>query len=101
METNTDTKPKSKKKTNRGRPKGSTNREYADVVVCPPKCPSCSRAIDTKSGRQFRQVEYHHKAEDGTISNCIRWYRTRCSCGQWITYRRNEFDPDLPSKSKK
>lgn len=84
-----------KKKTGRGgRPKGSANREYVDVVVIPPKCPKCSRAVDTTKGKKFRQVKYAHKSPDGTLSNVIKWYRTQCVCGQFIAYRKHEYDED-------
>lgn len=75
-----------------GRPKGSPNLDYADVVVIPPKCPSCHVAIDVKHGKKYKQVAYDVVHPNGAMTNLVRWYRTVCVCGQAISYRRYEFD---------
>lgn len=103
MNNNTaDTKPSTQTKrtkgkkapTGPGRPKGSPNRDYVDVVVIPPKCPSCHTAIDVKRGKRYREVQYAQIHADGTKTNRVRWYRTACACGQAISYRRYEFEEE-------
>ncbi len=70
-----------------GRPAGSANRHYADLVVLPPACPMCEGTNFTPR-QQTISREINGTLLDGRIYNRIVWSKARCTgCGQWVAFR--------------
>ena len=70
-----------------GRPQGSPNRNYADLVVLPPSCPMCE-GTDFSPREQSVSRDMSGTLHDGRIYSRIVWYKSRCkACGQWVSFR--------------
>lgn len=71
-----------------GRPVGSVNREYIDIVVLPPCCPMCDGTEFTDRQQTKRRELSGYIPGDGRLYNLIVWSRARCKgCRQWLAFR--------------
>ncbi len=71
-----------------GRPPGSPNREYLDLIVLPPACPRCEGTEFTPRA-QTRSLEVTGCVPgENRVYNRIVWSKARCvACGQWLAFR--------------
>jgi len=78
------------KKKKRGRPNGSENKVYQDVVEVPPACHSCgSTNLRIINGNKPLIRNLPGKLRSGITYNRVRWDRKICKdCGQMVGVRK-------------